>query len=254
MHDQDGVAVLRDSNISESNSSKTAAALRKAHRQSTAGQSSRREPQETKSASRRCSTDAPYVARTFYSSKRYAWGYNSTGQPKSSARTDIVDAGRRVGSGTSNSCGSDNSGLVITSAGNTSDRPGISASGKCTSFDGKSVVGFGDVDGSYLAWACTKVTTTSQRLTQSDILFDNSSRAWHIGSGSCSSGHDLKAVAMHEFGHAVGLSHTDEWDPDDYYDQVMYSKIARCSSTTLSKQRDLGRGDQNGLFSLYGPA
>jgi cyclophilin family peptidyl-prolyl cis-trans isomerase len=66
-------------------------------------------------------------------------------------------------------------------------------------------VGFGS------ALAVTREWSVNGKRVEEDMLFD-SSRAWAVYSGALQSGKvDFYRVALHEFGHVVGLDHPDVW-------------------------------------------
>lgn len=195
----------------------------------------------------KCDSSAPYAhIWAGYAAKNYYWYYNSSGQPSSSSLARLQGAASTIGNGTSATCGNLSNGLTTSYGGAASVGPNINSSGGCLTNDLASVVAFGAVDGTYLAWAC-RWTSGSGHLSHADIRFDNSSRSWYTASGTsgCSgSTWDLQGVATHEFGHAVGLNHVAADEP-----QVMNPNLGACNFTW----RQLGRGDQNGLRALYGP-
>ncbi len=195
----------------------------------------------------KCDSAAPYSHMwAGYASKNYYWYYNSSGQPSTTSLARMQNAAATIADGSSSTCGGLSNGLTQTYGGAASSSPNITSTGSCTTNDLASVVGFGAVDGTYLAWAC-RWTSGTGHLSHADIRFDNSSRSWHTSSstsGCTGSTWDLQGVATHEFGHAVGLNHVDPSEP-----QVMNPSLSQCNFTW----RQLGRGDQNGLRALYGP-
>ncbi|MGE3342579.1 MAG: matrixin family metalloprotease [Vicinamibacterales bacterium] len=100
---------------------------------------------------------------------------------------------------------------------------------------------FGDAVGVTLSW--TRGSTT----TESDVIFNNN-LTWNSYSGSlgrASSGgrlYDLHRVALHEFGHVLGLGHPDE--NGQFVSAIMNSNI----SNTYQLQSD----DISGVRAIYG--
>ena len=170
------------------------------------------------------------------------WKFNSGGAP-SGALDAIKRAAATIADGTSTTCGNRQNGAVQEYRGAISTYAGISATGSCTGLSFQNEVSFGPVDGSVLAWACTYSDFTGL-IHEADIKFDNTSRTWHTATSGCSgSKYDLQGVATHEFGHAFGLEHSAQSSG-----QVMAPTTGTCNTS----QRQLGRGDQEGLRNKYG--
>ena len=86
------------------------------------------------------------------------WSFNKWTTPsyfgQASAEADIKAAATNIDIGY-NDCGLRQSlGTDLRYKGLTRELPNIFATGRCGGKDGKNVVGFGSVNGSYLAWAC----------------------------------------------------------------------------------------------------
>lgn len=139
-----------------------------------------------------------------------------------------------------NTCGlADPVSVTQRNVGETSRSPRIGTG--CLGRDQVNVVGFGSVSGSNtLAVACTY--GSGGNIVEADMIF-STSKSWTPWGNSpgCSGEFDLKGVATHEFGHWLGLGHSD--GPH----QTMYPSIGSCDVST----RTLGRGDILGLRALY---
>ncbi|MFT4156829.1 MAG: matrixin family metalloprotease [Microbacterium sp.] len=143
--------------------------------------------------------------------------------------------------GLSTTCGNRSNGSFDTYRGTTTSYAGIAADGSCTGQSGKNEVSFGNITGTYLAWTCTYSALWS--IGEADIKFDNSNRTWNTAATGCSGRYDLRGVATHEFGHFFGLKHSAQ-----SAGQVMAPTTGTCNMAN----RQLGRGDQEGLRQIYG--
>ena len=131
----------------------------------------------------------------------------------------------------------------------TSVRPNQTAAGvyDCGSRDDMSVHGlFVLADSTILANACT--WSALGIALEADIAYDME-RHWYTGSGTCTTWspgtptYDFRSVALHEWGHTMGLGHV-----DDGRGQVMEEYMSHCETL-----RGWGLGDMNGLHSIYWP-
>lgn len=77
------------------------------------------------------------------------------------------------------------------------------------------------------------------RFAEVDVRFNNSLN-WQTSS-SCSNGFDLTGVSTHEFGHAVGLGHSNTGA------STMYPSVAACDFSKSSLESD----DRSGYNALY---
>lgn len=109
--------------------------------------------------------------------------------------------------------------------------------------DSVNTVDMGPMPTSYKGLMCYSANSTSN-VVEADIRL-NSSVPWTYtpGDTACKTyyRYDVEGVLTHEFGHAFGLSHNSE----SY--STMYTWARSCDNW----QRSLGRGDLNGLRTLY---
>jgi hypothetical protein len=93
------------------------------------------------------------------------------------------------------------------------------------------------------ALATTYYWVDSGTLVDADIVVWDGAYQFFTGSGTCSGGAYIEDVLTHEFGHALGLSHS------DVADATMYPYYYYCSEDT----RSLAADDIAGVESLYPP-
>ncbi len=115
--------------------------------------------------------------------------------------------------------------------------------------DGQNVISWGKLGGTTLGVTNYISTDTSQsqvcngnliyRFVEVDVRFNNAF-AWQTSS-ACTTGFDLAGVSTHEFGHAVGLGHT------NVQGATMYPSVARCDFSISSLAND----DKAGYSSIY---
>ncbi len=115
------------------------------------------------------------------------------------------------------------------------------------SSNAKIKVSWGAIDGSGGALARTTVSynTATKVIVKADIVFDTGDK-WFISSKSSCAGiagspFDIRNVAVHEVGHAIGLGHASNTK------LTMYGSAAQ--GETL--KRSLGIGDQRGIDAIY---
>jgi uncharacterized protein (DUF2141 family) len=105
---------------------------------------------------------------------------------------------------------------------------------------------YGDAFGSGVL-AVTLVTPRNANLIEADVLF-NSGITWDSYRGPRQMAFDFHRVALHEFGHVVGLDHPDQASPKQNVVAIMNSRISNIDT--------LQDDDINGAKSIYdsGPA
>jgi hypothetical protein len=198
----------------------------------------------------------PWCADSGYELERwkvdgpFAWSYNPGDAPAavagSAARgiraaTDALVAGR-------NDCGWTRPFRVRTRyLGRTDAALGVSASGRCTGDDGRSVTGWKRLTGEALAITCTYYYPGTGVVASSDVAINTRYRWFVDRPARCTDAYDLVGVLTHERGHSFGLSHA---RPGVGPGQTMDTSIAACSVT----QRTLAGGDYAGMRRIYGTA
>lgn len=115
--------------------------------------------------------------------------------------------------------------------------------------DGQNVISWGKLGGNTLGVTNYISTDTSQsqvcsgnliyRFTEVDVRFNNQFN-WQTSS-TCTNGFDLAGVSTHEFGHAVGLGHT------NVNGATMYPSVAPCNFSISSLAND----DKAGYNAIY---
>ena len=115
--------------------------------------------------------------------------------------------------------------------------------------DGQNVISWGKLGGTTLGVTNYISTDSSQsqvcngnliyRFTEVDVRFNNAFN-WMTSSG-CSNGFDLAGVSTHEFGHAVGLGHT------NVTGATMYPSVRACDFSVSSLAND----DKAGYSAIY---
>ncbi len=106
----------------------------------------------------------------------------------------------------------------------------------------------GGIDGKYGTLAITYVYYQGGNIVRMTMKFDTA-EPWYLGTGSPGGSQvDARSVSVHEFGHGLGLAHTQSGNcPNNS------SRATMCSSYILgtSYQRSLEADDQNGVSYLY---
>lgn len=115
--------------------------------------------------------------------------------------------------------------------------------------DGQNVISWGKLGGTTLGVTNYISTDTSQsqvcngsliyRFAEVDVRFNNA-YSWQTSSG-CSNGFDLAGVSTHEFGHAVGLGHS------NVSGSTMYPSVSACDFSISSLAND----DRAGYSAIY---
>jgi Matrixin len=102
-----------------------------------------------------------------------------------------------------------------------------------------------DGSGGVLARTTVWYNTATKVISKAEIVFDRGDK-WFISSKSSCAGiagspFDIRNVAVHEIGHAIGLGHASNTK------LTMYGSAAQ--GETL--KRSLGIGDQRGIDAIY---
>lgn len=172
-----------------------------------------------------------------YKGTGYSWAthtatyaYNPAGKPASIGDDDAAIA---AGAGTWNTAGAD---WTFVRGSNTFAGPGLCEDGMP---DGISTVAWvAGLPGSTLATTCTYFP--GGNVKESDIALD-ASRPWTTDPADPQV--DLQSVALHEFGHMLGLGHSGDREA------VMYGTYPRNSTRRQPTADDLA-----GILSIYGAA
>ena len=91
------------------------------------------------------------------------------------------------------------------------------------------------------ALATTYTWFSGSRMLEADMVFWDAGFLFFTGSTGCSSGFYIEDIATHEFGHALGLSHS------TVATATMYPSISTCSQ----QARSLDADDIAGVLALY---
>jgi len=114
-------------------------------------------------------------------------------------------------------------------------------SGSSAAYNGKNEVFFrNEADGGTIARTYWWYNSRNE-LLDADIMFLDGGWRFFTGSSGCSDGVYLEDIAAHEFGHALGLSHSSDSSA------TMYSKATRCGTNF----RTLAPDDLAGVEKLY---
>lgn len=163
----------------------------------------------------------------FWTTHGAAWGYNSTGKPPA---LNGEAAAIQAAAGTWSAAGFQFTGGA----------PSGSGTGACSGggLDGQNTVGWAAQSGSVLAVTCTWYSQSGNPhpAIEFDMQFDPD-WPWTTGAPQV----DVQSVALHEFGHALGLGHSADGSA------VMYP-----SYTAGTLKQSLSADDIAGAQQLYG--
>ncbi len=91
------------------------------------------------------------------------------------------------------------------------------------------------------AIATTYWWTSGTAIVDSDMVFWDGAFTFFAGSSGCSGGFYIEDIAAHEFGHALGLGHS------EFVDATMYPSTSHCNTSN----RTLDADDIAGVRALY---
>lgn len=181
------------------------------------------------------SASAAYVTSGFkWMSGSASWAYNGAGAPPS-----VAAQAQSVMQAAAQTWSSAGANFQFTGGGTTTAGTGACGGGGT---DGQNTIGWAPQSGSVLAVTCSWYTTAGspyRTAVEFDMQFDPE---WNWTTGSPATV-DLQSVALHEFGHALGLNHSSD------FTAVMYASYA-----SGSLKRTLTQDDLEGLYAIYGQA
>lgn len=194
-----------------------------------------------------CSDDAYNLLPTKWKST-WKWSFQAGSTPneltKSQAETSLKAAVRTI-TGERNDCGRpDTVNATASYQGRTTKRPGINNG--CDTYDGMSVVGFGNLPSNVLGLTCTvyQIVPGVDTSIESDVLFNKADFEWATSLASCNNEAMLRSIATHEFGHVFGLNHVSE---NSHGRLTMSTAIGPCDDSAFT----LGLGDMLALEQRY---
>jgi hypothetical protein len=109
-----------------------------------------------------------------------------------------------------------------------------------TTFDGINLVLFRNAS-SGSAIATTYWWSSGSRIVDADVVFWDGAFQFFAGSSGCSGGFYIEDIAVHEFGHALGLGHS------TFTNATMYPSVSSCNMGN----RTLDADDIAGVSALY---
>ncbi|WP_165964430.1 matrixin family metalloprotease [Actinomadura sp. KC216] len=112
---------------------------------------------------------------------------------------------------------------------------------RVNTFGGKAMTG---AESDVLAATC--IWFVGKRTVETDMALQEHGKRWWSG-GLCIPGsYSIEAVVTHEMGHVLGLAHV---EGAEHANLTMAPAVAACDNGLAT----LGKGDYDGLISLYGP-
>lgn len=197
-------------------------------------------------------SDAAYKFLGFKEYGTYNWYLGDGPNPAGLSDADIRDEyGHSLGNvtGQHTDCSDYPNDKVSATAnyeGKTTRESNMNSDGVCGSKDGTSVWDAKDV-GSWLAMTCwwtNSVPGAKDDLKEADVRFITVQHDWTAdASAGCSYRYAIRNVGTHEAGHVFGL--------DDLYGDHANLTMFHASPSCQIRKRTLGKGDIEGLRSLY---
>ncbi|MFV2175986.1 matrixin family metalloprotease [Actinomadura sp. LOL_011] len=132
-------------------------------------------------------------------------------------------------------------------AGSSTRPPNLTDAAACGRRDGVNTFGWlamGAAEGNVLAATCS--WSVGPTTVETDMALQTRGRDWWSGGGTCPRGaYATTAVATHEAGHVLGLSHVEGLGHSNL---TMAPSVGPCDNGPST----LGKGDYDGLIALYG--
>jgi len=164
-----------------------------------------------------------------WSGRQINWYYNPANQPANLVTDQVVNGLKVAAARWSGMCN-----ITFNYQGLTAVQPVLN--GTSSQVDGVNVVGWGYLQGNQAAYsALTQTWWAGSSLMDADVVM-NLSQSWGTT--------EVEAIMTHEWGHAIGLAHS------DVAESVMYATPYH----TAAYMRTLRGDDANGCAALYGAA
>jgi hypothetical protein len=192
--------------------------------------------------------DFAYELKPWHLSTNFLWYYNPANAPASVASTALstITASSQVVAAGQNRCVSVPNLPTKQQYGGTTGRVAqVSPYTVCNGNDGRSVVSWGTLPSSVLAYTCVYYRVSTGVVLSADVLIDNKAHPWFTTMpANCTGAYDLGSVMTHERGHTAGLEHVAQ---AGHAAQTMSPSTMPCD---ISK-RFLAAGDLAGLRKIY---